>query len=376
MLGPRRAPARAAFRFLDPSPEAPAAGGRRARRRRLRRSRGPRAPRRRRRRRHLRVRERPGRGGARGRRRCRRRSRSSWGRTAWSRSSSSSGSGSRPRASARSRRPGLPALVKSRRLGYDGKGQRRLDAARGARGADELAEEIVAVRPRALDHRRPRPRRRDPLLAARRERAPRRDPARLARAGRSCAAGRAPRRSSAGCSTSSATSACSRSSCSRSDGRLLANEFAPRVHNTGHWTIDGAVTSQFENHLRAILGLPLGATEALAPSVMINLIGGAPAPEALLRLPGAHLHLYGKEPRRGRKIGHVTLVGATEDGSPRRSPSSTRRRTARSSAVTVAGAAVDDAPHEGQRRRRFVSSSRFAAGRDHRPADGGRATTR
>jgi 5-(carboxyamino)imidazole ribonucleotide synthase len=94
------------------------------------------------------------------------------------------------------------------------------------------------------------------------------------------------------------------------DGNLLANEFAPRVHNTGHWTIDGAVTSQFENHLRAILGLPLGATDALAPSLMINLIGGAPATEALLRLPGAHLHLYGKEPRRGRKIGHVTLVGA------------------------------------------------------------------
>ncbi len=57
------------------------------------------------------------------------------------------------------------------------------------------------------------------------------------------------------------------------DGRLLANEFAPRVHNTGHWTIDGAVTSQFENHLRAILGLPLGSTEALAPAVMLNLIG-------------------------------------------------------------------------------------------------------
>jgi 5-(carboxyamino)imidazole ribonucleotide synthase len=95
--------------------------------------------------------------------------------------------------------------------------------------------------------------------------------------------------------------------------RLLANEYAPRVHNTGHWTIDGAVTSQFENHLRAIVGLPLGSTEALAPSVMINLIGGTPSPERLLRLPGAHLHLYGKEPRTGRKLGHVTLVGASDD---------------------------------------------------------------
>ncbi len=96
------------------------------------------------------------------------------------------------------------------------------------------------------------------------------------------------------------------------EGALLANEFAPRVHNTGHWTIEGAVTSQFENHLRAIVGLPLGSTDALAPSVMINLIGGAPEIEALLALPGAHVHLYGKEPRAGRKIGHVTLVGAAE----------------------------------------------------------------
>ena len=97
------------------------------------------------------------------------------------------------------------------------------------------------------------------------------------------------------------------------DGRLLANEFAPRVHNTGHWTIDGAVTSQFENHLRAILGLPLGATDAIAPAVMLNLIGGAPPLGEAAALPGAHLHLYGKEPRPGRKIGHVTLVGADEE---------------------------------------------------------------
>ena len=96
-------------------------------------------------------------------------------------------------------------------------------------------------------------------------------------------------------------------------GKLLANEFAPRVHNTGHWTIDGAVTSQFENHLRAILGLPLGATDALAPSRDDQPDRRRPGPEALLRLPGAHLHLYGKEPRPGRKIGHVTLVGASEE---------------------------------------------------------------
>ena len=68
---------------------------------------------------------------------------------------------------------------------------------------------------------------------------------------------------------------------------------APRVHNSGHWTIEGAETSQFENHLRAILGLPLGPT-GVAPSAMVNLIGGVPLSAQLLRLPGAHLHLYGK----------------------------------------------------------------------------------
>jgi 5-(carboxyamino)imidazole ribonucleotide synthase len=91
------------------------------------------------------------------------------------------------------------------------------------------------------------------------------------------------------------------------DGGLLANEFAPRVHNTGHWTIEGSRTSQFENHLRAILGLPLGPTES-RPSFMANLIGTAPPAAELLQLPGAHVHLYGKEPRPGRKLGHVTLV--------------------------------------------------------------------
>jgi 5-(carboxyamino)imidazole ribonucleotide synthase len=95
-------------------------------------------------------------------------------------------------------------------------------------------------------------------------------------------------------------------------GELVANELAPRVHNTGHWTIEGAATSQFENHLRAVLGLPLGAVDA-RPSVMLNLIGTAPRAGDVLRIAGAHLHLYGKEPRPGRKLGHVTLVDATEE---------------------------------------------------------------
>ena len=94
-------------------------------------------------------------------------------------------------------------------------------------------------------------------------------------------------------------------------GRLLANEFAPRVHNTGHWTIEGAATSQFENHLRAVLGLPLGPTESRR-SMMVNLIGSVPAARDVLRVDGAHLHLYGKAPRRGRKLGHVTLVEPSE----------------------------------------------------------------
>jgi len=91
-------------------------------------------------------------------------------------------------------------------------------------------------------------------------------------------------------------------------GRLLANEMAPRVHNSGHWTIEGARTSQFENHLRAVLGLPLGVTSAIGASAMVNLIGQTPDPAALLGIEGAHLHLYGKPARPGRKLGHVTLV--------------------------------------------------------------------
>lgn len=89
--------------------------------------------------------------------------------------------------------------------------------------------------------------------------------------------------------------------------RLLANEMAPRVHNSGHWTIEGAETSQFENHLRAICGLPLGRTDALSPSVMYNFIGTIPPAEEVLSVPRAHYHHYGKPPRPGRKVGHVTI---------------------------------------------------------------------
>ncbi|WP_439692001.1 5-(carboxyamino)imidazole ribonucleotide synthase [Curtobacterium sp. SP.BCo] len=105
------------------------------------------------------------------------------------------------------------------------------------------------------------------------------------------------------------------------DERILINELAMRPHNTGHWSIDGATTSQFEQHLRAVLDLPLGATGMHAPSaVMINVLGGpadgelaARYPDALEAFPEAKYHFYGKAPRPGRKIGHVTVVGDDVD---------------------------------------------------------------
>jgi len=96
------------------------------------------------------------------------------------------------------------------------------------------------------------------------------------------------------------------------EGRLLANEMAPRVHNSGHWTLDGAVTSQFENHLRAVCGLPLGSPAPRGPSAMLNFLGDVPPLEEVLRVPGAHAHLYEKAPRPGRKVGHVNITGADE----------------------------------------------------------------
>jgi 5-(carboxyamino)imidazole ribonucleotide synthase len=91
------------------------------------------------------------------------------------------------------------------------------------------------------------------------------------------------------------------------DGVLMANEIAPRVHNTGHWTIEGAETSQFENHIRAIMGLPLGDTSPIGYSAMVNFIGTIPSAESVLAIKGAHYHSYAKEGKPGRKIGHATL---------------------------------------------------------------------
>ena len=94
---------------------------------------------------------------------------------------------------------------------------------------------------------------------------------------------------------------------------LIANEMAPRVHNSGHWTIEGARTSQFENHLRAVVGWPLGPAESVAHSAMVNLIGSLPEPARVLAIPGTHLHFYGKKPRPGRKVGHATIWAETPE---------------------------------------------------------------
>ncbi|WP_329855806.1 5-(carboxyamino)imidazole ribonucleotide synthase [Stenotrophomonas muris] len=91
------------------------------------------------------------------------------------------------------------------------------------------------------------------------------------------------------------------------DGELLANEMAPRVHNSGHWTIEGSETSQFENHLRAVLGLPLGSTRMLGHACMLNWLGRMPDPLPVLAQASGHWHDYGKESREGRKVGHATL---------------------------------------------------------------------
>lgn len=97
------------------------------------------------------------------------------------------------------------------------------------------------------------------------------------------------------------------------DGGLKANEIAPRVHNSGHWTIEGAECSQFENHLRAVAGLPLGSTEAVGHSAMLNFIGCVPKTAQVLAIADCHLHDYAKVPKAGRKVGHATLRSKTAE---------------------------------------------------------------
>ena len=206
---------------------------------------------------------------------------------------------------------GLPALVKSRRLGYDGKGQRRLDVA-GAIDDGEIAEELVAF-DRELSIVGVRDGTGETRFWPVGENVHRDGILRLTRS----PAVDAPQAEAEAICTALLDAldyvGVLAVELFEMGGRLLANEFAPRVHNTAHWTIDGAETSQFENHLRAILGLPIGATGARAPCVMVNLIGAAPPLEELLALPGSRVHLYGKAPRAGRKVGHVTLLDPVEE---------------------------------------------------------------
>ncbi|MFZ9085872.1 MAG: 5-(carboxyamino)imidazole ribonucleotide synthase [Steroidobacteraceae bacterium] len=210
---------------------------------------------------------------------------------------------------------GLPGLLKTRRLGYDGKGQvviRReaeLEPALASLGGRNLVYEgmipferevsLVAVRSRRGETRfypLTENRHREGIL--RESRAPWQDPG-LQRAAERQVGQLLEHLRYVGVL------------CVEffvHDGRLVANEFAPRVHNSGHWTIEGARTSQFENHLRAILGWPLGDTAAVGHALMVNCIGSMPRPDLTLTLPGVHHHDYHKAPREGRKVGHLNWV--------------------------------------------------------------------
>jgi len=210
---------------------------------------------------------------------------------------------------------GVPAVLKTRRLGYDGKGQFVLrsaadvDAAWAALGSAPLILEafvafqrevsVIAVRSRSGEFRH------YPLTQN-------------WHAGGILSASLAPAPDSADLERRAVAHA--RALAERLDyvgtfalelfvrgGDLLGNEIAPRVHNSGHWTIEGAICSQFENHLRAVVGLPLGDTSARGLSVMLNWIGELPDAQAILRETDAHWHDYGKEARAGRKVGHATV---------------------------------------------------------------------
>ena len=217
---------------------------------------------------------------------------------------------------------GLPAVLKTRRGGYDGKGQRVLredadvEAAWAALGdAPLILEESVAfdrelsiLGVRALDGTVAS----YPLVETEHRRGV-------------LSAARVPAPVSAGAVEAEAESIVRRLldeldyvgviavELFERDGQLVANEFAPRVHNSGHWSIEGAVTSQFENHLRAILGWPLGSTALVRPAGLVNVLGALPDRERVLAVHGAHLHEYGKAQQPGRKVGHVTVTAASPE---------------------------------------------------------------
>ncbi|HUG98420.1 MAG TPA: 5-(carboxyamino)imidazole ribonucleotide synthase [Gammaproteobacteria bacterium] len=215
-------------------------------------------------------------------------------------------------------RIGLPAILKTRRLGYDGRGQRRIEAPSDLDGAYDALGGVPAILEGFVHFERELSligvRGRDGRTAywplsenvhvdgiLRQSRAPWTDPGLQECAERHLAA-LLDRFSYVGVLTVEFFLA---------DGTLLANEMAPRVHNSGHWTIEGAVTSQFENHVRAILGLPLGSTAPTGHAAMVNFIGRLPALADALQIEGAHYHDYGKTARPNRKLGHCTIVRPT-----------------------------------------------------------------
>ena len=217
---------------------------------------------------------------------------------------------------------GTPAILKTRRGGYDGKGQRVLrdatdaDAAFGALGDVPLVLEAMVPFDRELSVIAARGHdgdvrcyplventHRDGILRVSRAPAPELDEP-LQAQGRAIAQRLLDDLDYVGLLTVELFDV---------GGRLLANEIAPRVHNSGHWTIEGAETSQFEQHLRAVLGWPLGSPHARGHVAMCNAIGELPPRDAVLAVPGARFHDYGKTPRPGRKVGHVTVVADTTD---------------------------------------------------------------
>lgn len=214
---------------------------------------------------------------------------------------------------------GAPAILKTRRLGYDGKGQFRIktladaDAAWAALGAQAQAHglileafvpfdrelSVIAVRGRDGDFRTwplTQNWHTDGVLSL--SLAPASDIAALQARATGLARTLAEKLDYVGVFALELFV---------KNGELLGNEMAPRVHNSGHWTIEGALTSQFENHVRAVLGLPLGDTSARGLSAMFNWIGELPDAAPVLEAIDAHWHDYGKQPRVGRKVGHATV---------------------------------------------------------------------
>ncbi|MEL7537236.1 MAG: 5-(carboxyamino)imidazole ribonucleotide synthase [Pseudomonadota bacterium] len=210
---------------------------------------------------------------------------------------------------------GLPAILKTDRLGYDGKGQVRITEASQAAAAFERLGgvpicvegvvpfdfEVSVIGSRGIDastevYALTENRHRDGILWQSRTVA---DQARLADVARQ-----------AFLATTAALDYVGTLAIEFFvvGERLLVNEFAPRVHNSGHWTLDGAVTSQFENHMRAVAGLPLGSARLLGSAGMQNFIGNVPPTAEILADPAVRLHAYGKQARNGRKVGHANVV--------------------------------------------------------------------